>query len=167
MCDIVFSQVCLKILPSNQGDGMVGPTENKNMDAAEPAHKLQTELTGNSYSQPNENTYSGSASMAALLLQGCAVVPMQLISRIPAALLYWPLIQLASAATDNIALGVAVGSSGKGNLPGAASDIRATLLLLLIGKCTVDASAFMEVGGEEFFRYRYASFWRNYCLILD
>ncbi|KAK4761284.1 hypothetical protein SAY87_006177 [Trapa incisa] len=57
------------------------------------------------------------------------------------------------ATTDNIALGVAVGSKGRGNLPGAASDIRATLLLLLIGKCTADHSAFLEVGGGEFFSF--------------
>ncbi|XP_013624181.1 PREDICTED: uncharacterized protein LOC106330216 [Brassica oleracea var. oleracea] len=77
---------------------------------------------------------------------------MQLVARVPAALFYWPLIQLAGAATDNIALGVAVGSKGRGNIPGATSDIRATLLLLLIGKCTADTVAFQEVGGEEFFR---------------
>ncbi|KAF2296022.1 hypothetical protein GH714_035728 [Hevea brasiliensis] len=59
---------------------------------------------------------------------------------------------LAGAVADNISLGVAVGSKGRGNFPGAASDIRATLLLLLIGKCTADCSAFQEVGGEEFFR---------------
>ncbi|KAG6670056.1 hypothetical protein CIPAW_01G284400 [Carya illinoinensis] len=92
------------------------------------------------------------ASMAALLLRGHAIVPMQLVARVPAALFYWPLIQLAGAATDNIALGIAVGSKGRGNLPGATSDIRATLLLLLIGKCTADPAAFQEVGGEEFFR---------------
>jgi hypothetical protein len=91
-------------------------------------------------------------SMAALLLCGHAIVPMQLVARVPAALFYWPLIQLAGAATDNIALGVAVGSKGRGNLPGATSDIRATLLLLLIGKCTADPAAFQEVGGEQFFR---------------
>ncbi|WZZ78847.1 hypothetical protein YC2023_099419 [Brassica napus] len=77
---------------------------------------------------------------------------MQLVARVPAALFYWPLIQLAGAATDKIALGVAVGSKGRGNIPGATSDIRATLLLLLIGKCTADTVAFQEVGGEEFFR---------------
>ncbi|KAG2317945.1 hypothetical protein Bca52824_021067 [Brassica carinata] len=92
------------------------------------------------------------ASMAAMLLRGQATVPMQLVARVPAALFYWPLIQLAGAATDNIALGVAVGSKGRGNIPGATSDIRATLLLLLIGKCTADTVAFQEVGGEEFFR---------------
>ena len=88
----------------------------------------------------------------AALFQGRAVVPMQLIACVPAAILYWPLIQLAGAATDDIALGVAVGSKGRGNLPGATSDIRATLLLLLIGKCTVDPVAFREVGQEQFFR---------------
>jgi hypothetical protein len=77
---------------------------------------------------------------------------MQLIARVPAALLYWPLIQLAGAATDDIALGVAVGSKGRGNLPGATSDIRAILILLLIGKCSADPVAFQEVGQEQFFR---------------
>ena len=48
------------------------------------------------------------ASIGALLLRGQAVVPMQLVARVPAPLFYWPLIQLASAATDDIALGVAV-----------------------------------------------------------
>ena len=99
----------------------------------------------------NYHLYHETASMAALLLQGQAIVPMQLISRIPAVLLYWPLMQLAGAVTDDIALGVAVGSKGRGNLPGATSDIRATLLLLLIGKCTADHGAFKEVGQERFF----------------
>ncbi|GJY50716.1 hypothetical protein Tco_0441563 [Tanacetum coccineum] len=82
--------------------------------------------------KPQDNSTSETASMAALLLQGQAIVPMQLVARVPADLFYWPLIQLAAAATDNIALGVSVGSKGGGNLPGATSDIRSTLLLLLI-----------------------------------
>ena len=102
--------------------------------------------------QHNDTPFCETASMAALLLRGQAIVPMQLVARVPAALFDWPLIQLAGAATDNIALGVSVGSKGRGNLPGATSDIRATLLLLLIGKCTADPAAFQEVGGEEFFR---------------
>lgn len=150
MCDILFSQVCLKVPPANSGKGII--TES-NIGVGETLLERQNnrdELKENSCE--SSSSITGTASMAALLLQGHAVVPMQLISRIPAALFYWPLIQLASAATDNIALGVAVGSKGRGNIPGAASDIRATLLLLLIGKCTVDPSAFLEVGGEEFFR---------------
>ena len=42
---------------------------------------------------------------------------MQLVARVPAPLFYRPLIQLASAATDDIALGVTVGSERRGNLP--------------------------------------------------
>jgi len=68
-------------------------------------------------------------------------------------LFFWPLIQLEGAASDDIALGIAVGSTGRGNLPGATSDIRAALLLLLIGKCTADQEALKEVEGNEFFRY--------------
>jgi hypothetical protein len=59
---------------------------------------------------------------------------------------YKPLIQLAGAATDDIGLGVAVGSKGRGNLPGATLDIRAILILLLFGKCSADPVAFQEVG---------------------
>jgi hypothetical protein len=66
--------------------------------------------------------------------------------------LYWPLIHLAGAATDDMALGNAVGSKGRGNIPGGASDTRAALLLLLIGNCATNQAAFQEVGGEEFFR---------------
>ncbi|GKD68262.1 hypothetical protein Tco_1322352, partial [Tanacetum coccineum] len=58
---------------------------------------------------------------------------------------------LATAATHNIALGVSVGNKGGSNLPGATSDIRSTILILVIGKCTIDPNAFKEVGGEEFF----------------
>lgn len=161
MCDILFSQVCLKVPPASStqiGEGMRVTSENKKKDLGEPAppqeNCLRGEYVEETYGRANNNGnfYHGTASMAALLLQGRAVVPMQLVARVPAALFYWPLIQLASAATDNIALGVAVGSKGRGNLPGAGSDIRATLLLLLIGKCTVDPPAFEEVGGEEFFR---------------
>lgn len=164
MCDILFSQVCLKVpptIPSAQGDGPQGTMDSKDSSVLSNESLLQEEnsrrvdLKEAACARPidnyNSSLYSGTASMAALLLQGHAVVPMQLVARIPAPLFYWPLMQLASATTDNVALGVAVGSKGRGSLPGAASDIRATLLLLLIGKCTADPSAFKEVGGEAFF----------------
>lgn len=163
MCDILFSQLCLKVLPASATplDGMQGDKDysagvwNK---AEMGDHLSMTENTwedpsGDPSGKPDKDPLTGeTASMAALLLHGQAIVPMQLVSRVPAALFYWPLIQLAGAATDNIALGVSVGSKGRGNVPGATSDIRATLLLLLIGKCTADTAAFKEVGGEEFFR---------------
>lgn len=134
---------------------------NKKCDGDNIVHKENTlhkdkpneEEAGKRSSYPNNyHMDHETAAMAALLLQGQAIVPMQLIARVPAALLYWPLIQLDGAATDDIALGIAVGSKGRGNLPGATSDIRATLLLLLVGKCTSDPAAFKEVGGERFFR---------------
>ncbi|KAF7822310.1 Armadillo-type fold [Senna tora] len=168
MCDILFSQLCLRVplataLPF--GDDMQreynlkSPSLNKKSDGDNrilkqdsfrwDEHNKEEADRRSSYSN-NYHLDHETASMAALLLQGRAIVPMQLIARVPAALLYWPLIQLAGAATDNIALGVAVGSKGRGNLPGATSDIRATLLLLLIGKCTADPVAFQEVGLEQF-----------------
>ncbi|KAG6734765.1 hypothetical protein I3842_01G286100 [Carya illinoinensis] len=138
MCDILFSQLCLRVPPATA------------MPYGDDVH--QDNLMKEADVRSNNPLDNETASMAALLLRGHAIVPMQLVARVPAALFYWPLIQLAGAATDNIALGIAVGSKGRGNLPGATSDIRATLLLLLIGKCTADPAAFQEVGGEEFFR---------------
>lgn len=143
-----------------QGKAPDGNSETRRTDSSEtlsqPDNILRNEYAeetnGKTINNYNLSLMRGTASMAAMLLQGQAIVPMQLVARVPAALFYWPLIQLAGAATDSIALGVAVGSKGRGNLPGAASDIRATLLLLLIGKCTSDPDAFLEVGGEEFFR---------------
>lgn len=167
MCDILLSQLCLKVVhmsPMPFGDKM-HYKDSSNLDwksRADGSERfVMTENftrgdhvrdTNSRFRKKLHSPISETASMAALLLNGQAIVPMQLVARVPAALFYWPLIQLASAATDDIALGVSVGSKGRGNLPGGTSDIRATLLLLLIGKCTVDPAAFTEVGGEEFFR---------------
>ncbi|KAM6598914.1 hypothetical protein CsatA_018523 [Cannabis sativa] len=167
MCDIVFSQLCLRVplataMPFgddlHHGRVLGCMEENKKFDVNELVSQSEKssdcciEVDSRSIHSNNYPLDYETASMAALLLQGQAVIPMQLVSRVPAALFYWPLIQLAGAATDNIALGVAVGSKGRGNLPGATSDIRSALLLLLIGKCTADSAAFLEVGGEDFFR---------------
>lgn len=168
MCDILFSQLCLKVLPATEmtfRDTMHDIKVFRRMDGSKKADagELLHQQENFSWDESMDDIKSKcalnddgqiceTASMAALLLRGQAIVPMQLVARVPAALFYWPLIQLAGAATDNIALGVSVGSKGRGNIPGATSDIRATLLLLLIGKCTADPAAFQEVGGEEFFR---------------
>ncbi|KAK1421276.1 hypothetical protein QVD17_23476 [Tagetes erecta] len=165
MCDILFSQLCLKVIPGNKSSSTDTLRNSKsfNYSVWNKKTSVMEDLTENISWEPVENSKGGfgintnsptseTASMAALLLQGQAIVPMQLVARVPAILFYWPLIQLAAAATDNIALGVSVGSKGGGNLPGATSDIRSTLLLLLIGKCTADPAAFKEVGGEDFFR---------------
>ncbi|TKY50662.1 hypothetical protein E2542_SST22166 [Spatholobus suberectus] len=168
MCDILLSQLCLRVPPAvalPSGNDMQHDrnlnhfTSNKKFDGDNHALKQDTYLLdehneeddGRSNYPDNYHLVRETAAMAALLLQGQAIAPMQLIARIPADLLFWPLMQLAGAATDDIALGVAVGSKGRGNLPGAASDIRATLLLLLIGKCMADPVAFKAVGQEHFF----------------
>ncbi|KAL0855151.1 hypothetical protein Bca101_060303 [Brassica carinata] len=154
MCDILFSQLCLKVLSTDEDAVPNSADRNSKFDTSH--RNSYKESMDDVDTRPRYNNVSVStcetASMAAMLLRGQAIVPMQLVARVPAALFYWPLIQLAGAATDNIALGVAVGSKGRGNIPGATSDIRATLLLLLIGKCTADTIAFQEVDGEEFFR---------------
>ncbi|KAK6145335.1 hypothetical protein DH2020_022155 [Rehmannia glutinosa] len=161
MCDILLSQLCLKVADSNA----LHTKDSSNSERMSKADGSLTENVGRGDFIGDPNTKVGknvhipicdTASMAALLLHGRAIVPMQLVARVPSALFYWPLIQLAGAATDNIALGVSVGSKGRGNLPGGTSDIRATLLLLLIGKCTADPAAFVDVGGEEFFRYLFS-----------
>ncbi|XP_023532081.1 uncharacterized protein LOC111794351 isoform X1 [Cucurbita pepo subsp. pepo] len=159
MCDILFSQLCLRVPQVSDlsiGDDMPRGRvmdysgESKTIGVTESEAKLEEK--GRFIKTYNNPLDHETASMAALLLQGQTIVPMQLISHVPAALFYWPLIQLAGAATDNIALGVAVGSQARGNHPGAASDIRSALLLLLIAKCSSDSSAFQEVDGEQFFR---------------
>ncbi|XP_017247716.1 uncharacterized protein LOC108219002 isoform X2 [Daucus carota subsp. sativus] len=147
MCYILFSQLCLVVLPSNSVS--CGNDDAKSGMSCEGA---TNEDTKNKFGIDNDTLIGETASMAALLLRGQAVVPMQLVARVPAALFHWPLIQLASAATDNIALGVSVGSKGRGNIPGATSDIRAALILLLVGKCTAVPTAFEEVGGDDCFR---------------
>lgn len=168
MCNIIFSQLCVRI-SSEAGKPLVGIVRleskygtNETITDNDQVEKIQGQprVLRNNKSQVDPIGTSfvyETASMAALVLKGHAVVPMRLVARIRPSLFYWPLMQLASDATDDIALGVAVGSKGRANLPGATSDIRAALLLLLIGRCTENASAFEEVGGEEFFRYV------NYC----
>ncbi|KAL6123737.1 hypothetical protein ACLB2K_076255 [Fragaria x ananassa] len=162
MCDILFSQLCLRVPPTSatevgedahRGRVLFRMDGNKKVDNKDNYQDVSTEETSGRSGQGNNNPLEhGTESMAALLLRGQAIVPMQLVTRVPAALFCWPLFQLAGAATDNIALGIAVGSKGRGNLPGATSDIRSSLLLLLIGKCTADPTAFQDVGGEECFR---------------
>ncbi|KAL6503703.1 hypothetical protein OROGR_025626 [Orobanche gracilis] len=164
MCDILLSQLCLKVADTDAmpfGDTVHCRDSSKSKRATNKADGAEYENVGKGADFVGDPTKLGKnvhiqihdiASMAALLLHGQAIVPMQLVARVPSALFYWPLIQLAGAATDNIALGVSVGSKGRGNIPGGTSDIRATLLLLLIGKCTADPAAFIDVGGEEFFR---------------
>ncbi|KAK6929320.1 hypothetical protein RJ641_005525 [Dillenia turbinata] len=168
MCDILFFQLCLKVhaAPATGLGGIVhseklynGKNENEKDEAGQRATQMEIcclDELGDDMNRRldynGQNPTCETASMAASVLQGHAIVPMQLVARVPAALFYWPLMQLAGAATDDIGLGVAVGTKGSGNLPGAASDIRAALLLLLIGKCTAEPAAFQEVGGEKFFR---------------
>lgn len=171
MCDMLFAQLCLRLdsatrvpfVDINDLSHIFGCTSESRESDLEPHVSLEElKLKQQKNELPQTNTLHGTqstriicktASMAALLLRGHAIAPMQLVARVPASLFFWPLIQLAGAATDDIALGVAVGSKGRGNLPGAISDIRASLLLFLIGKCTANPGAIAEMGGKEFFRY--------------
>lgn len=167
MCDMLFSQLCLRLPATNGASSrhfkLEQPTclanETHKMDSSyllqslSKVGKMSNEKSAGSFCPSNEPTLvHETASMAALVLRGHAIVPVQLMARVPESLFYWPLIQLAGAVADDIALGVAVGSEGRANLPGSTSDIRAALLLLLIGKCSADSAAFHEVEGEEFFR---------------
>ncbi|KAG1371675.1 hypothetical protein COCNU_16G007690 [Cocos nucifera] len=171
MCDMLLSQLCLRLQSANKMpfrdikslSHLFGCTTEIHKGDLE-AHVSQETLwkndsreelpqNGSTRQDTGQDTpICKTASVAALLLRGQAIAPMQLVVRVPTSLFYWPLIQLAGAATDDIGLGIAVGSKGRGNLPGATSDIRAALLLLLIGKCTAEQEAFQEVEGKEFFR---------------
>lgn len=176
MCDVMFSQLCI-IVPSSSLPGNPSNTfmrdnmvfnrfgSHSNLSGRVFSYLLDTgkgdnkqfrnetkEFSGFIPSCTNWNQIPRSSSVAAMLLKGQAAAPRVLVASMPTDLLYWPLLQLAGAATEDVALGVAVGSQGRGRTPGGASDVRAALLVLLIGKCSVQQSAFEEVGGEEFFR---------------
>lgn len=168
MCDMLFSQLCLRLPSTNviqlgglQSLGQLFGCTTKNIESPlETLASHQNTGTKNlcrnetlqDISMNNQSTLLCETSMAALLLRGLAIAPMQLVTCVPTSLFFWPLMQLEGAASDDIALGIAVGSTGRGNIPGATSDIRAALLLLLIGKCTADQEALKEVEGNEFFR---------------
>ncbi|KAF2296025.1 hypothetical protein GH714_035740 [Hevea brasiliensis] len=113
MCDILFSQLCLAVSygeNTQQCKVYGGPAENKKIDAAErvsqqeksPRNDFVEETDGRSSYNINGSLKCETTSMAAMLLRGQAIVPMQLVARVPAALFYWPLIQLAGAVADNI-----------------------------------------------------------------
>ncbi|KAL3687228.1 hypothetical protein R1sor_013537 [Riccia sorocarpa] len=90
--------------------------------------------------------------MASMLLNGQAGSPKLLFINMSTTALYWPLMQLAGVATEDITSGLAVGSWGGGTVPEGVCDVRAALLLILIGKCSAYHEALAELGGEEFFR---------------
>uniref|UniRef100_A0A0D9VAX2 Uncharacterized protein n=1 Tax=Leersia perrieri TaxID=77586 RepID=A0A0D9VAX2_9ORYZ len=170
MCEMLFSQLCLRLPSSNvmhmgglQSLGQLFGCTTRNIEShLETLASHQNVVNKNfcrsetmqdiSVNQTAQSSLLCETSMSALLLKGLAIAPMQLVARVPTSLFFWPLMQLEGAASDDIALGIAVGSTGRGNLPGATSDIRAALLLLLIGKCTADQEALKEVEGNEFFR---------------
>ena len=63
-------------------------------------------------------------------------------------------------------LGNVVGSKGRGNILGGASDTRSSILLLLIGKWTTNQAAFQDVGGEECFRYYTCSLFLGFYVFI-
>ncbi|OAE25014.1 hypothetical protein AXG93_523s1190 [Marchantia polymorpha subsp. ruderalis] len=157
MCNMMFSQLCvswpLASNASNRSLSTSGRVDSSLLD------NYGSQRQGGADGMPGIRSTnspcsvgSRSCSVASMLLNGQAAAPKLLVANMPTALLYWPLMQLAGAATEDVTLGVAVGSRGGGNVPGGACDVRAALLLILIGKCTAYQVALEEVGGEEFFR---------------
>ncbi|KAL3689991.1 hypothetical protein R1sor_016300 [Riccia sorocarpa] len=55
--------------------------------------------------------------------QLCIRAPKLFVANMSTPALYWPLMQLAGAATEDNTLGLAVGSRGGGNVPGVACDL--------------------------------------------
>ncbi|KAI5071011.1 hypothetical protein GOP47_0013262 [Adiantum capillus-veneris] len=172
MCNVMFSQLCI-VLPSPSSlvnpsntfmkDNMVfnrfGSYQNFSskhfstfMNSGQFDSKQSSGTTEYRGYVNNKGQRSMPVSLASMLLKGQAAAPRVLVANIHTNLLYWPLLQLAGAATEDMTLGVAVGSQGRGRTLGGASDVRAALLVLLIGKCSVHQSTYEEVGGEEFFR---------------
>ena len=171
MCNMMFAQLCVKWPPVEESSTFGKETSSarpetttvleheKSSDNSTPERNAISNnmisnnlvnMNGNLISLPNNGQDS---SLATMLLNGQAASPKSLVANMPTALLYWPLMQLASSANEDVALGVAVGSRGGGIVEGGACDVRAALLLLLIGKCSTYQAALEEVGGEEFFRY--------------
>lgn len=166
---MMFAQLCVKWPPVEQSketapnEGPETPTttpeHDRSADSTVPERSaMSNSMISNNLININGNLISLSnnghdSTMATMLLNGQAASPKSLVANMPTALLYWPLMQLASSANEDVALGVAVGSRGGGIVEGGACDVRAALLLLLIGKCSTYQAALEEVGGEEFFRY--------------
>ena len=169
---MMFSQLCVKCpqpevsSPSGkqtlsgrmEASSIPDSTKGQETLVADYRRLLNSNMISNNLINMNGNYISlydngQDCSMAAMLLNGQAAAPVSLVANMPTALLYWPLMQLASSANEDVALGVAVGSRGGGSIQGGACDVRAALLLLLIGKCSTYQAALDEVGGEEFFRY--------------
>lgn len=168
---MMFSQLCVKCpqpeVSSPSGKQTLSgrmelssiPDNSKGQETLVPDYRrlLNSNMISNNLINMNGNYISlydnrQDCSMAAMLLNGQAAAPVSLVANMPTALLYWPLMQLASSANEDVALGVAVGSRGGGSIQGAC-DVRAALLLLLIGKCSTYPAALDEVSGEELFRY--------------
>lgn len=171
MCNMMFSQLCVKWPPAEETPTCSKETSSgtpetvtrrdheKSLDISTPErtatndNMINNNLTNVNGDLTNSANYGQVSSMATMLLNGQAASSKSLVANMPTALLYWPLMQLASSANEDVALGVAVGSRGGGIVEGGACDVRAALLLLLIGKCSTYQAALEEVGGEEFFRY--------------
>ncbi|KAH7440215.1 hypothetical protein KP509_04G096700 [Ceratopteris richardii] len=167
MCNVLFSQLCITFpqptsincsntfMRENMVFNRFGSYQNfgsKNLSTLTNSEIFNNKQFDCRDHVGNKSRSSVPISLAAMLLKGEAVAPKTLVANISTHLLYWPLLQLAGAATEDVTLGVAVGSQGRGCTPGGSSDVRAALLVLLIGKCSVQQSAYEEVGGEEFFR---------------
>lgn len=170
MCNMMFSQLCVKWPPAEETPTCSKETSSgtpetvtrrdheKSLDISTPErtatndNMINNNLTNVNGDLTNSANYGQVSSMATMLLNGQAASSKSLVANMPTALLYWPLMQLASSANEDVALGVAVGSRGGGIVEGGACDVRAALLLLLIGKCSTYQAALEEVGGEEFFR---------------
>jgi hypothetical protein len=154
---MIFSQLCVNWPLSASGPTRGIPTNATSVLETQRQGLGDGVSGGRGFMSATSNSvggYGGSkfGSVAAMLLGGHAAAPKLLVANMPTALLYWPLTQLAGAATEDVTLGVAVGSRGRGNVPGGVCDVRAALLLILIRKCTEYQVALDEVGGEEFFR---------------
>ncbi|KAL2632070.1 hypothetical protein R1flu_016756 [Riccia fluitans] len=157
MCNMMFSQLCISWPLPSVGSNRSPSASSRGDSSALDNYSSQRDggtdgKPGNRHTNSASNFGSRTCSMASMLLNGQAAAPKLLVANMSTPALYWPLMQLAGAATEDITLGLAVGSRGGGNVPGGACDVRAALLLILIGKCTAYHAALAEVGGEEFFR---------------
>ena len=135
---MMFSQLCVKCPQPEASSPSGKQTLSGRMEMSSIAHNTKTlvldyrrllnsNMISNILINMNGNYISlfDNGQDCSMLLNGQAAAPVSLVANMPTALLYWPLMQLASSANEDVALGVAVGSRGGGSIQGGACDGRA------------------------------------------
>eukprot|EP00897_Mesotaenium_endlicherianum_P002571 jgi/Mesen1/2341/ME000155S01421 len=150
MCSMVLGQLCVPLAPS-AADGSSGGRASDRTKALNAAPHRKSDA-GASASRSGFPGRQEGVCLARHFLQGRAAASQELLELVPVALLFWPIMQLAPSASDGA--GMPGGGAGGRQVAGSSdsADLRAALLLLLIGKCLQGSEAMAEIGGDAFFK---------------